>query len=193
MFEIIAGGTIPVLFFLIFWWGSVLLTDNITMVAAASLAGLVLGLMLALLVRWYWKMDVFELRPGILMAIYIFYSLCMFGFFMGVPLLHPVLGLLAGAYWATRMIGSDVPPQDHPASIKRVASFTAMVMGGICCLSAFFALNSESTPSDMQGMLELPFTVTQPMIIALIIAGGAFLVVLQYWLTKMIMTRILTA
>lgn len=191
LFEIIVGGALPVFFFLLFWFTSVCFTDNIKTVAILALSGLTIGLVLALMASFYWKLDVFLLSPWVMLTVYIFYSLCMFGFFMGVPLLHPMLGLIAGAYWANRMIYRDIPAEQYPTATKKVSFFTALVMGGICVLSASAALASTSTPSDLKGMLQLPFVVTMPMIATLILIGGTFLVVIQYWLTKMIMTRIL--
>ncbi len=64
----------------------------------------------------------------------------------------------------------------------RTAAFTTSVLALVCIASASFALASESTPSDLNGMLGLPFTVTQPMIAGLIVGGGSALLVLNWWL-----------
>lgn len=187
----IVGGALPIFFFLLFWFTSVCFTDNIKTVAILAVSGLTGGLVLALLASFYWKLDVFLLRPWIAATVYIFYNICLFGLFMGVPVFHPILGLLAGAYWACRMIYVNIPSEQYQPTTKKVTTLTALTMAGICLMSAFFALSSKSTPSDLKGMLHLSFNVTIPMVAGLILVGGTFLVFLQYWLTKMIMNRIL--
>jgi len=52
-----------------------------------------------------------------------------------------------------------------------------------CVASAVLALASPSTAADLEGMLALPFEVTTPMVVGLIVVGGAALLAAQYWVT----------
>ena len=53
----------------------------------------------------------------------------------------------------------------------------------VCVASAVIALASPSTAADLEGMLALPFEVTTPMVVGLIVVGGAALLAAQYWVT----------
>ncbi len=55
-------------------------------------------------------------------------------------------------------------------------------MAFICTSSAFLALRDPTTAANIEGMLCLTFEVTQEMIIALIVVGGAGLLGLHWWL-----------
>jgi hypothetical protein len=54
----------------------------------------------------------------------------------------------------------------------------------ICIASATIALMDNTTAANLEGMLNLNFDVTQVMIIWIIIIGGLFLIIGQYFLTK---------
>jgi hypothetical protein len=72
---------------------------------------------------------------------------------------------------------------------RRVATFTAGVMGLVCSTSAALALSSQSTASEMEHMLRLPFRVTQPMVVGLIVFGGVGICFSQWLVTYMSVLR----
>jgi hypothetical protein len=63
--------------------------------------------------------------------------------------------------------------------------FTTLVLALVCGVSAFLALASPSTASDLRGMLGLPFEVRPAMIVALILCGGAGLLAVNWLLTAL--------
>ena len=69
------------------------------------------------------------------------------------------------------------------ADWRRTARFTTGVLALICAASAIIALVSSSTASDLRGMLNLDFTVTQGLIVALILVGGMALLALGWGLS----------
>lgn len=189
IFNTLFGMVIPIAGFLLFWWGALLFTREDKNIAISALSGLILGLLIYAIIRRFWKYDVFHLYNNILISVYLFYSIGMFGFFMGVPVFQLVLGVIAGYYQAKRLIYRS-GWRDYEAEISRTSRFTASVMGGVCLLSAGFALLSQSTPNDLKSMLHLPFDVTQPILIGLISVGGISLILLQYVLTRIIMKKV---
>jgi hypothetical protein len=80
---------------------------------------------------------------------------------------------------------------NYKAEIRRISLVTAIVIGIVCICSAFFALISKSTPYDLKHMLNLHFDITRPMLLSLIISGGLTLIIIQFFLTKITMRRIL--
>ena len=61
------------------------------------------------------------------------------------------------------------------------AAFTTGVLTFICTASAAIALVNSSTASDLQGMTG--FRITHLTVIEIIVGGGIFILILQWWLT----------
>lgn len=191
LFNCLFGLVTPILCFLIFWWSSLLFTNNNKVIIIAAFSGLGIGLMISLYLKSTRKTDIYSLSTPILTMVYFFYNFGMFGFFMGVPVFHLILGVIAGFYWAKRLIYHNAV-EDFKAEVIRISKFTSIVVGFVCLFSAIFALTSKSTASDLKQMLHLPFDISQSLLISFIITGGLFLVFSQYWLTKVTMIKILT-
>ncbi|PTY04302.1 hypothetical protein DB347_20630 [Opitutaceae bacterium EW11] len=117
------------------------------------------------------------------MAIYGFYSVGMLGFFMGVPVFNVALAVPAGVLVGRKLAFDGSDAAGARSSAKKAAAFTAGVLFVVCLASATVALNSPSTGADLQGMLSLPFVVTQDMIIALVVCGGLLLLGTDWWVT----------
>lgn len=181
---------IPILCFLAFWWGSLVFSNEERFIKISAITGLSLGTIISLFLKLTLKPEIYSLSKPILELIYLFYNAGMFGFFMGVPVFHPILGVIAGYHWSKRLF-YQAGIVDYNSEIKKVSGFTAVVTGFVCLFSAFFALISKSAPSDLKHMLHLSFDVTQSMLIGLIISGGLFLVIIQYLLTMITMKKML--
>ncbi len=117
------------------------------------------------------------------MAIFIFYSVCTFGFFMGVPVPNLGLAVLAGIYIGRRLAHSTPNAEDQKRLTAESAGFTTLVFFFICAASAYFALRDPTTGANLQGMFRLPFVVTPGMVLTLILVGGAAVLALNWWLT----------
>ncbi len=68
--------------------------------------------------------------------------------------------------------------------LRQTQSLLFFVLFAICGASAYLALSDTHTAANLEGMLSLGFPLTQPMLLAIILAGGALLLVLQAVLVK---------
>ncbi len=156
------------------WWGTYILLPE-KWIPPVAIAGLLLGI----LVDAFLLKKLLDRRPGWLFwaAVHLFYSIGIFGFFMGVPLFNAALAVPAGFVVGGRLAAENaVRPRVWKAA-QRTAWFTTGVLALICAASALIALASPSTANDLRGMLGLGFEVTQGMIVSLILVGGAGLLV----------------
>jgi len=190
-FVFVIGLVFPVLFFLLFWWVSLAFGCNEKTIGIMALTGLGVGLIIDFIIQLFWKIDIYQIPEKLLIAVYVFYSICIFGFFMGVPIFHPLLGIMAGYYWAKRILFYKYPYGTYKSEIKRVSRFTAIVMGAISLCSAGIALMDKYTSSNLKGMLNLPFDISMSWLVISIVLGGLLLIWFQYWLTKKVMTKLL--
>jgi hypothetical protein len=125
-----------------------------------------------------WVKNAYVMNTKAIGALYIFYSVCALGFFMGIPIGNIFLGILAGIYSARRF---SLTRDDH-LTPKRTAIFCAAVMVLICALLALWAIAGRIPGSKFETPF-ISFTFTAPVFWTVVIAGGAFLVLLQYGLT----------
>jgi hypothetical protein len=177
-------GAIPVIAgFLAGWWLGVLLVPD-PLIPVGALTGLVAGILIdvAFLRRWieraYW------LPPAVWVGIYLFYSVGLFGMFMGVPVFNVGLALPAGFFIGACLVHQNAQRQQVQQAARRSSTVTTCVMALVCTASAVVALSDPYTAGSLEGMLGLGFSVTVPMIVGLILVGGGFLLVMQWWLTK---------
>jgi hypothetical protein len=162
------------------WWSAYALLPE-TWIPFATIAGLLAGILA----------DVFLLKKLLdrrrswlfWMAVFLFYSIGVFGFSMGVPVLNAALAVPAGFVAGSRLAADNLDRQQVRRTAQRTAWFTSGVLALVCAASASIALASPSTASDLQGMLGLGFEVKQEMIIGLILVGGAGLLAACWGLT----------
>ena len=102
---------------------------------------------------------------------------------MGVPVFNVILALPAGVFVGRWLAHSGADSTHMQKAARRVAVFTASILGLVCIASGSVALASRSTASDLQGMLGLQFQVTPAMIIGIILGGGTMILALDWWLT----------
>jgi len=159
-------------------------------IAAAALLGFIVGLVVSLLIWFIFKPDIYKLPIPLLILVYLFYNICILGFFMGVPVFNLAMGALAGYYWSKRILSRN-ELQNSRGDIRRISVFTSSVTAVVCLASALVALLSKSTSEDLKGMFHLNFDITRPLLVCLIIAGGIMLVALQYYLTRFIIIKTL--
>ena len=177
-------GAVPVIAgFLAGWWLSIPFVPEF-LVVAGMLVGILAGILIdvAFLKKWIYR--AYSLSPIIWVGIYLFYSIGIFGMFMGVPIFNVALavpaGFFVGAYLAQQKAQF---PQVQQAS-RRSSLVTTGILALVCAASAIIALSDPYTAGSLEGMLGLGFSVTPLMVIGLIVIGGSFILVLQWWLTK---------
>jgi hypothetical protein len=180
-FGLILGAIFPLIGFLAGWWSTSQYLSNVW-VFAIALIGLALGLVVDAFFLKKWLAKALDMALVIWMAVFFFYAICVFGFFMGVPVVNVALALPAGWVIGRKLAHQTVDIEAEKCLSLRTNLYTTGVMAFICVSSAFLALRDPTTAANLEGMLRLNFEVTQGMIITLIIVGGAALLGLHCWL-----------
>ncbi|HEY4759090.1 MAG TPA: hypothetical protein VIH42_00780 [Thermoguttaceae bacterium] len=174
---------VPACIFFPAWWLSFLFLPE-KAIPITALSGLIIGVLLDVIFVKRWTKDAYSLNVLPLMLMYLLLSLIGFAICMGVPIFHPILGIFAGAYVGRKLYYLHADGDRLRRAGKFTAIFTTMVMLLICIFSATIALINPTTPSELQRMFNLTFTVNWWMVSGLIIVGGFTLVGFQYWATK---------
>lgn len=178
-------GAVPILFCLIVLFtvclSAELLTDETGPYLA--LAALGAGVVIDVVFLKKWVKKAYQINNKLLAALYIFYSIGVLGFCMGVPILNFAAGILAGIYTARKMYHLNAGEKECNQNIKKTAVFSAVVMAMMCCLTGTWALIGGMIGSRFESPA-LSFTFTAPIIIAMVLTGGLILSLLQYWLTS---------
>lgn len=182
----------PVLLFLLGWWGSLEMMPG-RPVAVFAFGGLALGVAFDAVLFKGWMAAGYRMPLAVMALLYILYSVCMFGFLMGVPVGAVLLALPASIYAARRASAWGLDHGRAVAHLRRVAWFCVLVLALACTASATLALRDPSTSDNLRGMLGLSFDVTTAMIYGIILIGGGLLLVAQYWLVKLVGLTVLAA
>ena len=180
----VIGALPPLTAFLIAWWSMYTVLTGWKIIAipvAAALFGLVVDAFQ--LKRWI--EGAYRTRWSAWVVVYLFYSTCVFGFFMGVPVFNLVLALPAGFYISCRLVAQKVGEEQGEKIILRVKLFTTVITGLVCTASAILALRDPYTGANLEGMLRLSFEMTQGMIVVLILVGGVGVLAFNWWLTAL--------
>ena len=179
----IALGAVPVIAcFLAGWWISVPLVPESRLFQFA-LAGLSMGVLVDVLFLGGWVRRAYSLKTWVWMAVYVFYSVGMLGFFMGVPVFNVILALPAGVFVGRWLAHTGADSTRMQKAARRTAVFTTIILGLVCLVSASVALAARSTASDLQGILGVSFQITPAMILGIILGGGTLILALDWWLT----------
>ena len=165
------------------WWGGYLFLPE-KYIPVLGLIGIVLGGVMDVVFVKGWVQKGFLIHKSVLILIYLFYSVCVFGFFMGVPVFNVFVGMFAGVYVARSIQFNHEDTAQGLGRINRTSIFTSEVLLFICIISAYLARRDPYTGDSLRGMLHLSFEVTKKMIDGLIIFGGVGLIISQYWVTK---------
>lgn len=191
LFRTIFVLVIPFSIFLLSWWISYFFTKDEKVIELSVIIGMFVGLGTFCVAFVKWKANIYTMPVWLLLIIYLFYSVCVFGFFMGFPLFYPIVGSLAGYYWAERLLACNMDKKEAKSEIRKICIFTASSMGIVSIASSFLALTDKYIESEISGMLNLSFEIRRPLLAIAIIAGAVFLVMLQYWLTGTIMKKVI--
>ena len=177
---LILAPVIPLAGLMGFWWTAIALLSE-TWIPFVASAGLLVGI----LVDIFMLKKLLDRRLSIWLwvAVFLFYSIGAFGFFMGVPVFNALLAVPAGFVIGSRLAAEKADRLMVRKAAQRTAWFTTGVLALICAASAIIALVSSSTASDLRGMLNPGFTVTQGLIVALILVGGMALLALGWGLS----------
>jgi hypothetical protein len=170
----------PIALLLAGWWGSLPAFGDSPAVAALALSGLAIGIALDTTVLRRRLDSLFAMPNGGLLLVALFYSIGMYGFFMGFPAFNAAIGIVGGYVAARRAAIMGWPRARALRDGRRVAIVMTCLLGALCAVTACMALNEATMGAQLSSMLGLSFVVTWPMIYAIIVVGGVGLLVLQY-------------
>lgn len=188
IFGLLFGFSFPILFPLIaltLWFYSFQYLN----VAYVGFSGLITGLLVFALFIKKLIINAFNLPAWILIGFYMFYNICVYGVFMGFPVFNLGMGYIAGYYIGIKINNKNFSLSQIENLKKRVPLFTSLIMLLICISTGLMALFEKTIGLELQGMLGLGFQVTRGMVISVILIGGLTLIVAQYYLTKITMTK----
>jgi hypothetical protein len=178
----ILGAIFPITGFIAVWWGIFAISpDRIPF--QLSFIGLLIGILVDAVYLKRWVGGAYSINLKIWMAVYLFYSIGMLGFFMGVPIFNVILAVPAGMFMGGRVARQTADSEEVRRMKRNTCVFTTAVLAGVCCISAFVALVDPNTGSELQSMLGLHFEVTRSMLAGLIVMGGISLLFMQWWIT----------
>jgi hypothetical protein len=186
LFGLIFGASFPLFFFLIALTLYYFFQDF--SVYYFVIPGLIAGILTDILFLKRLVRNTLDLPTRVILGFYLFYNICIYGMFMGFPVINLVMGIIAGYYYGIRINQKNYPADQVENIKKRVPLFTGSIMVVICISSAIIALTEKTIGMELQGMLGLKFEVTMNMVIALILIGGVTLIITEYYLTKIAMT-----
>jgi hypothetical protein len=180
---VVIGLIFPILLGLAGWWGSIpfVSQDRIILFAMGGvLAGVLVDLLF--LRRWIRKaLSAPILWPG---AAYLFYSVGVFGFFMGVPVFNLLLGPVWGYFMGMRLQSANADKPTVAKAAHRSALFTSGVLALACLASLVIAFLDPSLEANIQGMFSLSEPLDRSLILGLSTVASAVLVVTEYFLTR---------
>ncbi len=179
----------PIALLLAGWWGSLPAFRDGPAVALFAFSGLAVGLALDATVFRRRVDSLFAMTNRGLLLVAIFYSIGMYGFFMGFPAFHPVIGVVGGYVVARRAVTLGWARERALRDARTVAIAMAWVLGALCAITAALALNEATMGTQLQHMLGLAAPVSWPQIYAIIGVGSAGLLVLQYVATILVARR----
>ena len=181
------GAPIPVVLMLACWWISVpAFDDNAMMYWLLIPAGLIIGLVLDLTVLRRFMFRLFSLPMPALFALLAFYSVMVYGLFMGFPVFNTLIGIF-GAYVVARSgqlerISIDIIRKNA----RKTHVFSLILLLLICIVTTIMALNENAIEVELKMMLNLSFEVTRAMVWALILVGALFLILFQFGISKLV-------
>lgn len=184
----IFGGVFPILCFLIGWWGSIPFVTEST-IKYYALGGLLVGIVIDILYLGRWLVNAYRLNLVWMAVIYLFYSIGLYGFFMGVPVFNFLMGLFAGYYMGLRTLEEQRAPAEAEQIFKRTGLFASSIMAIACCASIWLAATDATTVANINGMFALQQPLSQSNILLLSAVGGIVLVVLEFFITRAMARR----
>lgn len=180
---LVIGFIIPIAVLCIFWWGSYLLKLDIIY---GVTAGFVLGALIDMVMLPRLVSRIYNLNTMVLIAIFLVYSIGIFGFFMGVPVFNIFTGIMAAFYMGRKMRIAGADKTVFRYKLTATNRFSTLILTIICICSAYLAINDPYTGANLKGMFGLDFEVTQKMIWGLILFGGTAIAAVQYGISVLV-------
>jgi len=177
--------------FLVSWFGSYTFLPE-GYIPVVTIMGMVVGQIVAVVVFISLK-TYSKVTSLVWLFVYIFYNICFFGFFMGVPIFNIFLVPFAALYLAIMTVEKGIEGISYLRFEKLYAVITTVIMFVVCFFSGVIALSDVYTPSNLTGMLGIYFDYDR--VILLICVGGTLLLttsVLSFLFTARTSRRLLS-
>lgn len=181
--QIIIGLIAPVVFLLIGWWGSLLFVPEDS-IKYFALGGLLVGLFIDMLFLRRWVRKAYTLPKTWFILVYLFYSICLLGFFMGVPVFNLFMGAVGGYYVGMCLRYANKDKTEVNSIARSIALFAAIVLALICIASLTIAYLDQSLAANIQGLFNLSSEVSRETILTVSAFGGILMVIVEYFLTR---------
>jgi hypothetical protein len=181
--SVIIGLVFPILLSLAGWWSSIPFVPEKSILYFA-LGGFMLGVLVDMVFLRFWTRNALRfplLWPAL---VYLFYSVGMFGFFMGVPAFNFILGPIGGYLMGMRLRSSSAQKDEVEQTARRTGLFTAFILAVACIASITIAALSPSLKGDISGMFALSNPMSRTAILSLSAIAGIGMVILEYAITR---------
>jgi hypothetical protein len=181
--SVVIGLVFPILFGLAGWWGSIPFVPEKSILYFA-LGGFILGVLVNMVFIRHWTRNALRIPLLWPVFIYLFYSIGMFGFFMGIPVFNMIMGPVGGYYMGMRLRARNVQREEVEREAKRTGLFTAFVLAVACAAALIIASLDSSLEANISGMFALAKPISKTIILTLSAAAGIGLVFLEYAITR---------
>lgn len=183
--RIVLGTIAPVALMLAGWWGAVPFFGDDAAVGWFALAGFALGMLLdATLLRSHID-ALYRLSGWSLGAVAVFYTVMIYGFFMGFPAVNLLVGIGWGFVVGRRHAADGLSGTRATYELRAAAISASAIMFALCCATAWLAFSEPWIASEVRGMLGLNFTPSMALLYAGSVLGGVTLVAGEAWLTRL--------
>jgi len=181
--QVVIGLLAPILLLLIGWWGSLPFVAEES-IKFFALGGLLLGILLNIIYLRRLVQAAYRFPKAAFVLVYLFYSLCLFGFFMGVPLFNLFLGAAGGYYVGLCLRHQRKPLAEVQKTARQVTLFSALVLALVCLASWLLAYADAYLVENIQGLLRLPNPPGRAAILGFSALAGIAMVVAEYFITR---------
>jgi hypothetical protein len=180
---IMIGLVFPILLGLAGWWGSLPFVPE-GAILFFGMGGLMLGALVDMVFLRFWTRNALRMPLIWPVLIYLFYSVGMFGFFMGVPAFNVIMGPVGGYYMGMRLRAKNSARDEVEKTASQTGLFAALVLALACAAALLIAWLDPSLEANISGMFALNQPTSKTTILALSGAAGVGLVILEYAITN---------
>jgi hypothetical protein len=181
--SVMIGLVFPILLGLAGWWSSIPFVPEKSILYFA-LGGFMLGVLVDMIFLRFWTRNALHFPLVWPVLVYLFYSVGMFGFFMGVPVFNLIMGPVGGYFMGMRLRASNAQKNEVEQTAKLTGLFTAFVLAVACIAALTIASLSSSLGGEIRGMFALANPVSRTAILALSSVAGIGIVILEYAITR---------
>ena len=180
---IMIGLVFPILLGLVGWWGSLPFVSE-SAILYFAMGGFMLGALVDMVFLRFWTRNALHMPLIWPALIYLFYSVGMFGFFMGVPAFNVIMGPVGGYYMGMRMRAKNSAGDEVEKIASQTGLSAALILALACAAALVIAWLDPSLEANISGMFALNQPLSKTTILALSGAAGVGLIFLEYVITN---------